>query len=67
MLINGKQFDMNDDEVKLLRAVNNCTDDAGLPIMSHEGATVMSLERKGLIRIVGQNSNRLKPETAGRL
>ena len=46
-------------ELKLLRAVRNCTDEAGLPIMSHEGAPVVALERAGMVRVIGEHSNRL--------
>ena len=57
---------LNPTELSYLRAVDHCTDEAGLPIMSHEAATVMSLERLGLIRIVGENQNRTKLLSAGR-
>lgn len=54
------------DEVRILRAARNCTDMAGLPIMSDEAATVVALEKLGLIRIIGEHQNRVGIERLGR-
>lgn len=60
------KLQLSPNEMATLKAAYNCTDEAGLPIMSGEGDVVMVLENFGFARIAGEHSNRLFILPAGR-